>query len=345
MRRLLVTFVSLSLALGGLPWIASARDIVPGGISTNADGSYVTSTAGVNPTANGGGGTVIYGDITTGPGYTVVGPPSVTHGPAAPAPAEAAPEPASDAAPVEPAAAEGAVATATDLDTDNLADDLEWDLGLDPNNADTDSDEVADGDELTIYSTDPLNGDSDGDGISDGEELFGSMTDPLVWEDSSIEHVESLAQEAAEAPQPSSSQSAAATRPQGTTESLTATDGDAAVRGSGNASAAPGTVTRDGHTSGGAALLGPDGTYKVSENAPANVSVSGDTDVISPPVSTTAEPAAPDASGNVPACDWYGSWYDAQVAYENAGMTSADPALVASLDPDYDGIACEEGMA
>jgi hypothetical protein len=27
-----------------------------------------------------------------------------------------------------------------------------------------------------------------------------------------------------------------------------------------------------------------------------------------------------------------------------AGMTSADPALVSALDPDYDSIACEEGM-
>ena len=35
--------------------------------------------------------------------------------------------------------------------------------------------------------------------------------------------------------------------------------------------------------------------------------------------------------------------YDAQVAYEAAGMTTADPAI-AVLDPDSDGIACEEGM-
>jgi hypothetical protein len=27
-----------------------------------------------------------------------------------------------------------------------------------------------------------------------------------------------------------------------------------------------------------------------------------------------------------------------------AGMTTADPAVVVALDPDYDGIACEEGM-
>jgi hypothetical protein len=93
------------------------------------------------------------------------------------------------------------------------------------------------------------------------------------------------------------------------------------------------------------ALLGPDGTYNVTESAPANVSVAGDTEVLSPPVSTTAAPVSAEPSNEVPACNWYDNWYDAQVAYESAGMTAADPALVASLDPDYDGIACEEGMA
>ena len=33
-----------------------------------------------------------------------------------------------------------------------------------------------------------------------------------------------------------------------------------------------------------------------------------------------------------------------QVAYEAAGMTEADPEVVSALDPDYDGIACEEAM-
>lgn len=43
-------------------------------------------------------------------------------------------------------------------------------------------------------------------------------------------------------------------------------------------------------------------------------------------------------------CSQYGTWYDAQVAYENLGATAADPMLVQEVDPDYDGIACEEGM-
>jgi len=42
----------------------------------------------------------------------------------------------------------------------------------------------------------------------------------------------------------------------------------------------------------------------------------------------------------VPTCVDYDSWYDAQIALENSG----DPALIESLDPDYNGIACESGM-
>jgi len=122
---------------------------------------------------------------------------------------------------------------------------------------------------------------------------------------------------------------------QETTETMTATDGDAAVRGDGNASAAPGLVTR-GVGSPGTALLGPDGTYSVVDTAPSNVTIAGDTEVL-------AAPAAAPAS-TVAGCDSYASWYDAQVAYEAAGITAADPAVVSALDPDYDGIACEEGM-
>ena len=69
-----------------------------------------------------------------------------------------------------------------------------------------------------------------------------------------------------------------------------------------------------------------------------NVSISGDTDVLSPPVDSSPN------RGSASACDRYPSWYDAQVAYESAGLTDADPALAANLDPDYDGIACEDGM-
>jgi hypothetical protein len=43
-------------------------------------------------------------------------------------------------------------------------------------------------------------------------------------------------------------------------------------------------------------------------------------------------------------CSQYPTWYDAQIAYENLGATAADPALVQEVDPNYDGIACEELM-
>lgn len=64
---------------------------------------------------------------------------------------------------------------------------------------------------------------------------------------------------------------------QTTTERVTATDGDAAIRGTGAASAAPGNVTRGG----GAALLSPDGTYGVSDAPPPSISVTNNN---TPPV-------------------------------------------------------------
>ena len=64
---------------------------------------------------------------------------------------------------------------------------------------------------------------------------------------------------------------------QTTTERVTATDGDAAIRGTGAASAAPGNVTRGG----GAALLSPDGTFGVSDAPPPSISVTNNN---TPPV-------------------------------------------------------------
>lgn len=259
-------------------------------------------------------------------------------GEAAPEPApvtDAATDTSSDtAAPADTSSTETAVASETDRDADNEPDALEPDLGLDPTTADTDGDGVADGDELTIYGTEPTVFDTDGDGVSDGEELFGIQTDPLVWDDFSAENGaadETAAQQMAAAPSPASTEGEIALA-QETSENMTATDGNATTRGPGSASAAPGRVTRNS----GTALLGPDGTYHVSDTAPPEVSVSGDTGVLSP---------APDAAATTtPTCDDYASWYDAQLAYEAAGRTDADPSLVSSLDPDSDGIACEDGM-
>ena len=123
---------------------------------------------------------IMCSDLRPGNGVAVVNAGVPAPAPVAEAPA---PAPAPEAAPA-PVTTDAAVATATDQDADNYADELEPGLGLDPTNADTDADGVADGDEFNIYGTDPLAADSDGDGSSDGEELFGVFTDPLVWESS-----------------------------------------------------------------------------------------------------------------------------------------------------------------
>jgi hypothetical protein len=68
----------------------------------------------------------------------------------------------------------------------------------------------------------------------------------------------------------------------GTGENISATSGDASVLGPGSASAAPGSVTGG---SSGTDLLGPDGTYSVSDSPPSNVSVG---DAAPAPVAETA---------------------------------------------------------
>jgi hypothetical protein len=232
----------------------------------------------------------------------------------APAPvAETAPEPVADTAPVETVeavAADTAVATETDRDADNYADALEPELGLDPTSADTDGDGVADGDELTLYGTEPTVADTDGDGLRDGEELFGSHTDPLVWTAPSAETggTEVAAQQTADSVQSLEQKSDVASPDQGATENLSATNGDAAALGTGNASAAPGNVTKGGVPVPGATLLGPDGKYSVNEISPPTVSVSGTTStppIIEPapgtelapePVVETAEASEPVAA-------------------------------------------------
>ncbi len=70
-----------------------------------------------------------------------------------------------------------------------------------------------------------------------------------------------------------------------------------------------------------------------TENAPVEAAAPAD----SAPVATETA-----ATGGF--CSQYPTWYDAQIAYENLGATAADPALVQEVDPNYDGIACEELM-
>jgi hypothetical protein len=71
-----------------------------------------------------------------------------------------------------------AVDGAADPDHDGLTNLREFQLGTEPQKADTDGDGLKDGEEVDRYHTNPLLWDSDGDGISDGLEVR-SASDPL----------------------------------------------------------------------------------------------------------------------------------------------------------------------
>jgi hypothetical protein len=166
---------------------AQAQTAPPDVASVNTTGNCVT-------TGSPGNWTISCGDISYSPGNAVMVAPRIDTSNAAGTDGtttrssdsgtlNAAPAPAPVSAPADDVPSDsvtGTVATAEDRDADNYPDALESEAGLDPANADTDSDGVADGDEFTLYSTYPLSWDTDGDGISDGEELFGIKTDPLV---------------------------------------------------------------------------------------------------------------------------------------------------------------------
>jgi hypothetical protein len=122
----------------------------------------------------------------------------------------------------------------------------------------------------------------------------------------------------------------------GTSGNITANDGNASTLGPGSASAAPGTVNGE---SSGTSLLGPDGTYSVSDAPPSNVTV-GDSGAAAPapeaapeaaPVDDTAA-AAPADTAPVNDADLDGDNYpDAQEL--EIGL---DPT---NIDTDGDGVA------
>jgi hypothetical protein len=80
-------------------------------------------------------------------------------------------------------------------------------------------------------------------------------------------------------------------------------------------------------------------TGTATENVPVEDQAPAD----AAPVSDEAA-ASDDTAASGGFCSQYATWYDAQVAYEDLGATAADPALVQAVDPDYDGIACEDIM-
>jgi Tol biopolymer transport system component len=73
---------------------------------------------------------------------------------------------------------QAALAGGQDTDGDGLTDTEESGFGTDPLVADTDADELLDGEEVETYQTNPLLADTDGDGLKDGEEVKQYMTDP-----------------------------------------------------------------------------------------------------------------------------------------------------------------------
>jgi hypothetical protein len=74
---------------------------------------------------------------------------------------------------------QAAQAGGRDSDGDGLTDQFELEIGTDPNNPDTDSDRLSDGEEVLRRNTDPLNPDTDSDQLGDGAEVLDHNTDPL----------------------------------------------------------------------------------------------------------------------------------------------------------------------
>jgi TolB protein len=66
-----------------------------------------------------------------------------------------------------------------DPDGDGLTSSKELEIGSDPTKADTDDDQLLDGEEFITYLTNPLAPDSDTDGLRDGEEIRTYTTNPL----------------------------------------------------------------------------------------------------------------------------------------------------------------------
>lgn len=122
----------------------------------------------------GGGSWFIYRSFIMGkspasaPGTARITPPT----PLPPAPTSS-PAAGAGQAPVSPATADDAIlfGQPIDSDADNLDNSREQIIGTDPNNWDTDGDELSDGDEVIIWKTDPLRPDTDQDSFPDGVEV------------------------------------------------------------------------------------------------------------------------------------------------------------------------------
>src|SRR5829696_6669158 len=129
--------------------------------------------------------------------------------------------------------------------------------------------------------------------------------------------------------------------PPGTVGDITATNGDAAALGpTGDASAAPGSVTGGS----GTALLGPDGTYTVTEISPSDVTVGDSGDLAPAPVyDTGVEPAPEYVAEPVETTELVASDADADGVADNdeATLYGTDPYV---WDTDDDGLSDGEEL-
>ncbi|MDQ3467803.1 MAG: hypothetical protein M3411_06140 [Chloroflexota bacterium] len=142
-----------------------------------------------------------------------------------------------------------------------------------------------------------------------------------------------------------------------------------ASNGTGTTSIDPGTVTTDGvvqlppnssisNEPGEETAIGNPGDPSPPTASAAPGTINGQAP---PPVDTVPSETAPvdtapvdtapvagspvlgiDPATGYPSCD---TWFESQQAYESLGGVNGDPAMVALVDADYDGIACEETMA
>ena len=136
-RLITIAVLSLCAGLAALSGAIHAQAQGPV-VYDDASGADGTCTASGSP----GEQMIVCTDLRPGRGVAVMDPG------AAPAPvSKDVPDTTTLAPDAEPAPepTDTAVATATDQDADNAPDELEPGLGLDPTNADTDGDHVADG--------------------------------------------------------------------------------------------------------------------------------------------------------------------------------------------------------
>jgi hypothetical protein len=150
-----------------------ATAITAGGTGVVAGGSSLT---------NAGDSSAVLVAAVVGPaidGFTPLAPAPAPETTTEPAPPTDAPETTTTSAPAPTTTTTTTTTVPTgDTDGDGFDDAYEEALGTDPNNPDTDGDNVSDSDEVGLYGSDPLDPDTDFDGLQDGDEVNVWLTDP-----------------------------------------------------------------------------------------------------------------------------------------------------------------------